>query len=202
MHRMSLQKTNNANLSHYRVELSCQCWVRWSRHTGIQVGPIVHCICSVIQEEGICIPPPYIQQQHYPSDKMFFRENTCRKNLPLNSSPSLFIPKKKKKKQTGFLLCFVLSNNRDSESSRKGHSSVQNNDYVFKAIVVLSCGFRGKKFNHKFQLPELKAGDFGYSQNWLDVFRPVLTRYLLHDFLSSWFPHILFISVLSHTWPK
>lgn len=139
------------------------------------MGHIVHCICSVIQEKGISIPLPYIQQQHYPSDKVFFRENTWRKKLPLNSFPSLFIPKKKKK-STGFLLCFVLSSNRDSESSRKGHSIVQNNDHVFRAIVVLSCGFRGKKFNHKFQLPELKAGDFGYSQNQLDVFRPVLTK--------------------------
>lgn len=103
------------------------------------------------------------------------------------------------KKRKGFLLYHALSRSRGSASCRKGHSDVQHNNDVFRAVIMLSCGFRGKILQPQISAARLKAGTFGYFQNWLDVFSPVLTRYLLCAFLLGF---LTFPSFLPHLTPS
>lgn len=70
----------------------------------------------------------------------------------------------------------MLSSTKDSASSKKGHSDVQNNHDGFKAVIVLSC-IQRENIQPQTSAAKVKAGTFEYSQNWLDVFSPVLTSY-------------------------
>lgn len=167
------------------------------RYVRIQAGHIVHCICSVLWEGGTCTPPPHNGSTEHLT-KCFLEKTHEETKLPqilLLTNSYL----KKKKKRKAFLLYPALSSSRDSASSRKGHSDVQNNDDVFRTVVVLSCGFRGKIFNHRFQLPDSKQEPLDIPKTgWMFLALFLLAICSVSSFLLGF---LIFSSSLPHLTP-
>lgn len=124
-----------------------------------------------------------------------------RKHMEEEDSSKLFskliYTGKKKRKRKVFLLHPVLSRTTDSASSKKGRSDVQNNDDGFKAVIVLSCVFREKIFNHRLWLPESKQEHSDISKTgWMFLALFLLAICFVPSFLlgfltfSSSLPHL------------
>lgn len=113
------------------------------------------------------------------------------------------------KNRKGFLLYHVLTRSRGSASCRKGHSDVQHNNDVFRAVIMLSCGFRGKIFNHTFQLPDSKQEPSGiFKTGWmfsalflLDicfVFSFSVFSHSLHFYPTSYLAQVIILLLYCH----